>query len=491
MKKKISFIIAAMTVSASAWAGGLLHNTNQHIDFMRMMARGASHEIDAVFTNPAGLAWMEHDGWTLSLNIQSAFQTRDIDATVSTPGGIGLFPNDTYHKKYKGTAAAPIIPSVYAAYKTPKWAISGFFGIIGGGGKATFDDGLPLFDVPVMMGLYQQSAQLLQQYPTMLPLFGGPITPNQYTLNSYMKGKQYIFGGQLGFTYKFSNNWSAYAGARVNYFTGSYLGHVNATAGEELATKLQTAAVAAGSVAPALSQMMIGMAGENGLAHIALDCNQTGWGITPIIGVNFKWNALTVAAKYEFKTNLNIENDTKVLEFPAGYEEALKPYEHGVNTPSDLPSVLYAAVGYEIIPKKLRAAVEYHYYDDKHADMAGSKNKELKHGTHEFLAGVEWDINKTFTVSAGVQRTDYGLSDKYQSNTSFSCDSYSIGLGGAINVSPKVKINVGYFWTTYSDYKKEMPAEAGGYNDISAMLPGTDVYSRSNKVFGVGVDYKF
>lgn len=56
-------------MTATAWAGGLLHNTNQHIAFMRMMARGASHEIDAVYTNPAGLAFMDHEGWTLSLNI--------------------------------------------------------------------------------------------------------------------------------------------------------------------------------------------------------------------------------------------------------------------------------------------------------------------------------------------------------------------------------------------------------------------------------------
>ena len=491
MKRKLSIVIATMAVSATAWAGGLLHNTNQHIAFQRMMARGASHEIDAVYTNPAGLAFMAHDGWTLSLNIQSAYQTRNIDATVMTPAGMGLFPNDTYSKKYKGNAAAPILPSAYAVYKTPKWAISGFVGVVGGGGKCTFDEGLPLFDAAVMAGLYQQSAQLLQQYPMVAPVLGGPITPSQYNIDGYMRGRQYIFGGQLGFTYKFNEHISGYAGFRANYFSGNYTGHVNATAGEALATKMQQVAAVAGPSNPALAQMLVGMSGENGLAHIAIDCTQTGWGLTPILGVDFEWRGLTLAAKYEFKTNLNIENDTKTLEAPAAFESSLEPYKHGVNTPSDMPSVLYVAAGYEFIPNKLRGTIEYHYYDDKHADMAGGKNKELKHGTHEFLAGVEWDINKSFTVSAGAQRTDYGLSDKYQSNTSFSCDSYSIGFGGAINVSPKVKINVGYFWTKYSDYKKEMPAEAGGYNGVSPMLPGTDVYSRTNKVFGVGLDYKF
>ena len=117
--------------------------------------------------------------------------------------------------------------------------------------------------------------------------------------------------------------------------------------------------------------------------------------------------------------------------------------------------------------------------------MAHDKQKALRHGTHEVLAGVEWDINKTFTVSAGVQNTDYGLSDAYQTHTSFSCDSYSIGFGGAVNLSEKVKLNVGYFWTTYKDYDRSED------NYFNTTLPGKDTYSRTNKVFGAGIDFKF
>ena len=101
MKKKINFLVIATVVALSAQAGGLLHNTNQHIAFQRMMARGASTEIDAVFTNPAGIAFMDHDGWSLSLNIQSAYQTRNINATVMTPAGMGLFPDDTFNKRWQ------------------------------------------------------------------------------------------------------------------------------------------------------------------------------------------------------------------------------------------------------------------------------------------------------------------------------------------------------------------------------------------------------
>ncbi|MCQ2288146.1 MAG: hypothetical protein MJZ74_03525 [Muribaculaceae bacterium] len=446
--KKVLVASIAMMAASSAWAGGLLTNTNQHIAFNRMMARGASTEVDAVYTNPAGTAFNEHEGLTLSFNVQSAFQTRNVESTFDAP----FLTPEQKTKLYEGDAAAPVLPSLQAMYKKGDWVFQGGFGVTGGGGKCSFDKGLPMFDDAVMTGIYAQTA------PT-----GHPLLPGAYQLGSAMKGRQYIFGLQAGASYKINEHLSAHLGARANYFNGNYTGHVNA------------------------------IMGETPLAKIALDCNQTGWGITPIVGLDFKYKGLTLATKFEYKTKLNIENDTKQLDcVPTTFESALADYKDGVNTPNDLPSILYVAAGYEIIPEKLRATVEYHFYDDKHAGMAHDKQKALTRGTNEYLLGAEWDINKMFTVSAGGQITDYGLSDGYQSQTSFSCDSYSIGFGGAVNLTPKLKLNVAYFWTTYSDYTKNCAAQAaGGPGYCGTPFAGKDVYSRTNKVFGVGVDYKF
>ena len=49
---------------------------------------------------------------------------------------------------------------------------------------------------------------------------------------------------------------------------------------------------------------------------IELDCDQTGWGLTPVLGVDVKYGKFNFGAKYEFKTNLNIENNTKKLDYP-------------------------------------------------------------------------------------------------------------------------------------------------------------------------------
>ena len=440
--RKISLIgFVMLIVSIPTFAGGLLTNTNQHVSFLRMLARGASIDIDGVYSNQAGLAFLPGDGLYLSLNGQSAYQTRNISTTFP------LFPEEGNRRYYKGTASAPFIPSFQGAYKKGDWTISGSFAVVGGGGKASFDDGLGMFDSMIMGNISQAS--------------GGQITPSMYSINSAMDGSQFIYGVQLGLSYKINDWLSVFAGGRMNYFSGGYEGFLTATVNSNI---------------PNL--------GGTELAAIELDCDQTGWGITPILGADVKLGKWNIGLKYEFLTNLNLENKTRKAEVRASGvampDDELNPlasFKDGVNTPSDIPALLTAAVGYEILPT-LRASVEYHHFFDKAAGMAGGKEKALKHGTHEFLLGAEWDVTKQLTLSGGFQRTDYGLADDFQSDISFSCDSYSLGFGAAIKMTKHLTMNVAYFWTNYSDYDK-----------ITAT--GSTTYSRTNKVFGLGVDYKF
>ena len=439
--RKLLLLAVTATAFLTVRAGGLMTNTNYHIAFDRMMARGATFNIDATFSNPAGLAW-GHEGWELSLNFQKPWQHRDIKLGETT---------------YEGKASAPIVPALFATYKKNRIAISAMIGIVGSGGFVEYKQGVPMYNM-LLGGM----------------LAANGITPDQYKLNSEMKGKQYIYGGQVNFTYKISDCFAAAVGLRANYYDGYYRGHVIAADHPQL--------------------------GE--LAKLLLDVDQKGWGITPIISLDFHKGPVTVAARYEFRTKLNPKNETNVLDAglgtnliaammaadPAGAQAKLQalaaqlgnytaPFADGARTRYDMPALLSLAVGYEFSPK-LRATLEYHFFDDKNAKMANDRQKELKHGTHEILAGVEYDINEKFTVSCGAQRTDYGLSDGYQQNTSFACDSYSIGLGGAWNVTDKIRLNAGYFISLYSDYKK-------------ATSYGEETYSRTNNVIGIGIDYKF
>ena len=77
-KFKMVCLAIALSQGSNMLAGGLLTNTNQHIAFNRMLSREASIAIDGVYYNPAGVAFMK-DGHHLSINLQTAWQTRTIE----------------------------------------------------------------------------------------------------------------------------------------------------------------------------------------------------------------------------------------------------------------------------------------------------------------------------------------------------------------------------------------------------------------------------
>lgn len=54
----------------------------------------------------------------------------------------------------------------------------------------------------------------------------GQVTPQMYDINTSMDGKQYIYGVQLGLSYKINDWLSVFAGGRMNYFTGGYEGYL-------------------------------------------------------------------------------------------------------------------------------------------------------------------------------------------------------------------------------------------------------------------------
>lgn len=334
---------------------------------------------------------------------------------------------------------------------------------------------------------------------------------NKYSVDSYMRGKQMIFGLQLGATYKITDYLSVFGGLRMNYVSNGYEGHIRdiqANIGDKMVNlnqtftayadqfnKLAAAAEVAGQPEAAKKYAAAAAMANKYATNTQdkyLDCDQTGWGVTPIIGADFKMNKWNVGVKYEFNTKLNVENKTRV--------DDTKLFAPGVNTPHDIPSLLTVGVSYEILPV-LRASVGYHHFFDTHAKMADATNlitgertgKQhfIDKGTNEYLAGIEWDVCKWAQISAGMQRTKYGVEDSYQSDMSFAVSSYSFGFGAGFNIAKNLKLNIAYFWTDYEDYTKNW----SDYNGISALagqaIPGTDVFSRTNKVFGIGLDYKF
>ena len=106
-------------------------------------------------------------------------------------------------------------------------------------------------------------------------------------------------------------------------------------------------------------------------------------------------------------------------------------------------------------------------------------------GGNEYLFGTEYKFAKRFLLSAGGQLSRTAVTDEYQTDMSFSLNSMSVGLGGAVDLTKNLRLNVAYMFTNFSDWTKS----SANYNGTT--LAGTDVYARTSKAFGIGIDYRF
>ena len=468
----------AFVAASSSFAGGLLTNTNQNAAFVRNFAQEGKIDLTSIYANPAGGAFL-NNGWHLSLNIQTAFQERNIDTTFPLFKYNTENPNEKH--RFEGNATAPVVPSFTVSYNKDKWSLSAHFAITGGGGKCEFDQGIGLFEAAYSGVILQkmQTPGVLRGLLTQGLIAQQDMDPNKasnlaatgqfkgYSLNSFMKGRSYYFGLQLGGTYKILDNLSAYLGVRGLYATCNYTGAVNPSISYSLTT------LGVVNNTQAITDYNIDL--EN--------CDQTGFGVSPIIGIDWKinkhWN---VSAKYEFRAKINLKNKSsiyitndEVLEKAA---PILDQFADGKKVREDSPALLALGAQYSPIDK-VRLCAAYHQFFDKDSKKYGNKQKYIKNNTHEFILGAEYDACKLITVSASWEYTRYGLKDQFMSDLSFNLSNYMFGGGVRINATKRLSIDLGYMCTFYNSRNVTTPTAAG---------PKVDHYDRKNHTVGVGAN---
>ena len=538
--KLLKAAIVAMALSGTqvVWAGGINTNTNMSTAFGRNLSREGAISIDGVYFNPAGATFLS-PGLHLSINWQLITQHRYIDNNYE------LFANNTEkpttNRNFKGHSLAPFFPSVQAAYNWHRFSFQANAGVGGGGGKCTFDDGLGSFEKIVSETALAASGLASTVDGSLFNALTGARVPEQmaqamvgkngfssdqyfgkqgkYSAQSYMRGRQYYYGVSLGVGYKLTDDLSVFAGARGVYASCNYYGYVRN--------------IKVGNMP--LYQVLDPT--KTNSADIELSCDQSGFGVTPILGIDYRLGKWNFSAKYEFKTRMRLKNSS-VNQFPSignlsdnlakalnatlqnnnmtadqattitdktlsseevtgtmtalkahfdqGIKEATGEYEDGKSIPADLPGIVAVGVGYT--PNDaLRLTAGFHYYFDKQAHAYNNRNKLLKRGTMEYSAGVEYDPIKLVTLSAGYQRTNYGLSDEYMDDKSFVVSSNSFGTGFMIHLSKKTRVNVSYFHTFYETKNTEKTVQLTEKQQAHYVAN----YSRSNNVFGASLELDF
>ncbi|WP_297089520.1 hypothetical protein [uncultured Draconibacterium sp.] len=512
--KKLTLVVAFSMLLQIVFAGGLLTNYNQSAQYIRMMSRNASLDIDAVFYNPAGLVKME-DGWHFAFYSQTIFQTRDIDTQFPTL--------NTSH--YEGKTTIPIFPDLYAAYKKDKWAFSLGIGPIGGGGTAEFPGGIPTLEIPFSM---------LPVALSDLALINPALAVTSYDLDMALEASSTFWGIQLGASYALNDKFSVYGGMRLMPSVNTYEGAIrniqingtpavawlngSATQLSTMAANLNALANLPETLAPILSvageftldqlvgagQMdpvqqgqieaglqLMGLSSEqiaamnlnqingayvqaapgfiqnaqtlNGTAQTLtgtagqmndkeVKTKQKGMGYTPIIGVNFSPNDdWNFAVKYEFKTKLVLENETEV--------DQMGLFPDGAESSNDVPAIFTAGVGYRGLDW-LEAQLSYNMYFDKDVDygynirystMGEQVHRDIDGNYWELGLGLQFNVSDNFAFSVGGLRSKNGVSPQYQSDFSFSNSSHTLAGGIMWKITDKLTFDAGISNTFYED----------------------------------------
>ena len=535
--RKLLIFVAAMFITGSLLAGGLVTNTNQSAMFTRLQNRNASTGIDAVYFNPAGLTRLG-EGFYVSINNQTIGQTKKVLNNYQYLSGTP--------KEYIGKVSAPLFPGVYLAYNTGKLSFSAGINPIGGGGGAKYDKGLPSFE----MGIADIVPGLASQ--------GLPTT--KYSADIFFEGSSVYLGYQANVGYKINDMLSVAAGVRLVSAANTYNGYLKnisinptypafgaaytggmvlakdfftsgatflnglATSSTSAATGLSTAisggvpattplsampaATVAGvtqllgaagisaagmnigtaaatlnAVAPAFTAKANTMtANANGTKDIAVDAEESGMGYTPILSANFSPSEkLNIAVKYEFKTKLELT--TKVNNNKGG-----GIFTDGTKVIADMPASLALGVEYKPMDK-LMVAASLNKYFDKKVDYDGSESLNINMIDKNFLEyglGIEYSLSEKLRASAGWVATVTGVNSAYQSDQTYSTNTNSFGAGVGYRITSMIDLNLGGQYTFYQEGSKDFSHMLG-----TIPVTVTETYNKNTWVVAVGLDFYF
>ena len=519
MRKIGTIFVIGLLLVGFAFAGGIVHNTNNSADFIRLMNRNASTDVDAVYFNPAGLTYL-NEGLHFYLSSQTIYQTRTITSDVST------LNSDTF----EGSTFAPVFPNFYVAYKMGDLAFGAGLVPIGGGGSAIFEDGLPSFEAP---------ASALKGM-----LAGAGVTG--YNLDIDFEGSSIYLGGQAVVSYKVNDMISVAGGARYFAATNTYVGHlkdimVSTAAGDFIpgdvlrgvagqyaaaAASAQAAvnglsggitaglftgdtplaaidadgalaagliafgidptgytvdnAIAAytgaGATATATAAGYTAQAGglDVATADLEVDTKQTGSGFAPIVGLYLTpMEGLAISLRYEGKAAMTLTNETVAGKDGRGM------FADGAETGADMPAM--ASVGFAIkAAPSLQLVADMNYYFNTGVDWDG-KEDYLKDGM-EAGFGLDFAVNESLQLSAGVLRTlNSGALPRYHTDLSYSLTSSTIGAGGRYYINPNLYLSFGVSSTFYD----ELSNPGVDYDGLIS----NETYDKSTIDFAIGIGY--
>ncbi len=319
---------------------------------------------------------------------------------------------------YSSTDPVLLYPNGEIVWNAGNFALFGGLSVVAGGGTAEFEDG---------------------SFSTFGGLYGTALQGQPHSLDI----SAIIFGEVLGASYAINDYISLSAAARL--------------------------------IQGKITQK-ITLDNDLGFGTNLADTEATASGFGGIFGIHVNpTEELDIALQYQTKVSLEYEYDKA-----DGYSVflGLMKISEGTKYDKDIPAVLGAGVGYQLMDS-LYTSLSFNYYFNKDAAFGtGLKEAENKYdNSWEIGAGAEYSLNEMIALSGGVLYSKQGFKDDENSAEVPILDSITIGAGAGLTFIEDLKIDIGLFKPIYFDADYET-----ALGDITL----------SKKLFlvGIGVTYK-
>lgn len=446
MKRITTTILFSAMACGTLFAQPIVENlSSSSAVVVRDPARQSSTEVDAAIYNPAG----------------TAFAKEGLSFSVSGIANFGQIKANDGTKSYK-IRENYVMPSVQLAFKKDKWAFSGSFASEGGY-RRNYKDESPILDGIVGLfneylpnsnvsnglqsaGLVAELHEILYETPDI-----GMDADDELRLSQYSaKSRLYNWTIRLGAAYEILPNLSAYVGMRLNRVswkaqpkygmevynpsseTSTPFAEYSKNASENIENYLDE------SYQETKEYLLERLDAYETVSNLLTNASsyatshtESGWGIAPVIGLDYKGKAFNVGMKYEFGSHINI-GDGEDFTLPAimslgGNWQALR--------------WLNIAVGGDLYFKSAGnpfCAFDDELYWDASVSATFTCSKSLK-------ANIGWQIGKQFaweedfsyrnvsSINIKININKYAFPHKFSAGIRYAfTDKISVDLGVAI-----------------------------------------------------------
>ena len=474
MKRLTSIMLVACTmgIASEGRAGSIDYLTNQSADYIRTLGRNAATDAaDIVSHNPAGTAFLRHDGLYLSLSAQTILK----DFSIEYRG-----------KTYGATDPTPILPSFHVVFKWDRLALFGAVTVPAGGGNLTYNDGVPyLIPLVTQVEKTKINDSLVPADCKASPRPKDAVCPMaSLPRNGLFEGSSMYLAGTFGAAFKPFKWISISAAGRVISASKSYHGYAYYESKSYLAE---------------------------------LDATKKAAGIGGIFGLHVRpFKMFDLGIRFETETALEFETEStttnldRIVEKTIDGEKkmvhtfsgtALESFLNGATEQRNLPAVLALGLAFHPLPYlTVNANLNYYFINmadkDDDYDGEGIAAKAFVKGYDddyddgvEISFSVEYKITKNLLASVGYNHAFSGSNENTLSDFEYTLDSNAVGFGVRYTLFDRLKLTGGFAGVFYNE------AQNHTVNDLAHIFEGhekaaPETFNKQSFVFALGVEYR-